>query len=127
MSPADESRCHGQQRLALSRAFVLGLAQGPTELPPISSSAHTALISRLAGWRYEELDGAARKSFELALHGGAGLALALALRGELRTWAGLAGRDRAGAARALVALGLALAPPALAGVALRGRVERHTG
>ena len=51
-----------RESLPLRHAIALGLAQGPTELLPISSSAHTALVPWLAGWRYAELDGAARKS-----------------------------------------------------------------
>ena len=69
--------------MQLRHALALGLAQGPTELLPVSSSAHTALIPLLLGWPYAELDGELRKSFELALHAGAGLALALDMRGEL--------------------------------------------
>ena len=43
-------------RLSLRHALALGLAHGPTELLPISSSAHTILIPYLAGWPYGELD-----------------------------------------------------------------------
>ena len=68
---------------ALRHAVALGLLQGPTELLPISSSAHTTLIPWLAGWPYGELDGELRKSFEVALHAGAGLALAIDMRSEL--------------------------------------------
>jgi len=68
---------------ALRHAIALGLLQGPSELLPISSSAHTSVIPWLAGWPYGELDGELRKSFEVALHAGAGLALAIDMRGEL--------------------------------------------
>ena len=57
-------------RLSLRHALALGLAHGPTELLPISSSAHTILIPFLAGWPYAELDPELRKSFEVALHAG---------------------------------------------------------
>ncbi len=114
MRPAEEA-------LPLRHAVALGLLQGPSELLPISSSAHTALVPWLAGWRYGELDARARKSFELALHTGAGLALALEMRGELR-------RDAAALdGRRLAALLLAVAPAAIAGTTLRGRIERHLG
>jgi undecaprenyl-diphosphatase len=114
MPPADGS-------LTLGQALALGVAQGPTELLPISSSAHTSLLADLAGWRYQELDARSRKSFELALHGGAGLALLLAAPPRLpRSEGALRGRR-------MLALALALGPPALAGAALRSRIERHLG
>jgi undecaprenyl pyrophosphate phosphatase UppP len=58
---------------------ALGLAHGPTELLPISSSAHTTLIPWLAGWPYVELDPELRKSFEVALHAGTAAALLIDL------------------------------------------------
>ena len=57
--------------------------QGPTELLPVSSSGHTTLIPWLAGRAYPRLDPQLRKAFEVALHAGAGLALALDMREEL--------------------------------------------
>ena len=100
-------------RLPLRHAVALGLAQGPTELLPVSSSAHTALIPLLLGWPYDELDGELRKSFEVALHAGAGVALAIDMRAELL--AAARELDR----RALLTIALSLAPAALAGLALR--------
>jgi undecaprenyl-diphosphatase len=67
-------------RLPLPHALALGLAHGPTELLPISSSAHTILIPFLAGWPYAELDPELRKSFEVALHAGTAAALLVDLR-----------------------------------------------
>lgn len=66
-------------RLSLRYAVALGLAHGPTELLPISSSAHTTLIPWLAGWPYVELDPELRKSFEVALHAGTAAALLIDL------------------------------------------------
>jgi undecaprenyl-diphosphatase len=66
-------------RLSLRHATALGLAHGPTELLPISSSAHTILIPWLAGWPYVELDPELRKSFEVALHAGTAAALLIDL------------------------------------------------
>jgi len=102
-------------------AVALGLLQGPAELLPISSAGHTTLLPWLAGWPYAALDGELRKSFELALHAGAGLALAIDMREELRRGAGELDGRRA------TALVLAVAPPALAGLALRGAIERSLG
>jgi undecaprenyl-diphosphatase len=107
--------------LALRHAAVLGLVQGPAELLPISSSAHTALLPWFAGWPYARLDGESRKSFEVAVHAGAGVALAIDMRAELPR--ALAGLNR----RRCAAFALALAPPALAGLALRAAIERRLG
>lgn len=107
--------------LSLRHAAALGLLQGPAELLPISSSAHTTLIAWLAGWPYMQMDGELRKSFEVAVHAGAGLALAIDMRRELlREGARVDGR------RAAV-MALALAPPALAGYALGRPIERSLG
>jgi undecaprenyl-diphosphatase len=107
--------------LPLRHALALGLLQGPTELLPVSSSAHTTLVPWLAGWPYAELDDELRKAFEVALHAGAGMALALAMREELLA-------DAAGAdARRVTLLALALAPPALAGLIFHGQIERLMG
>ena len=107
--------------LSNRQAIILGLLQGPTELLPISSSAHTSLLPWLAGWSYAELDGELRKSFEVALHAGAGAALAIHMRSELL--AGLAHLNR----RRAAVIALSLAPPALAGYALAGQIERRLG
>jgi undecaprenyl-diphosphatase len=109
------------RQLRLRHAVALGLAQGPTELLPVSSSAHTTLIPLLAGWPYAELDDELRKSFEVALHAGAGIALALDMRGELREAAGELTGGR------LVVIALSLAPPVLAGLVLRSPIERRLG
>jgi undecaprenyl-diphosphatase len=107
--------------LPLRHAVALGLLQGPAELLPVSSSAHTELVPWLARWPYMRLDGEARKSFEVALHAGAALALAIHMRRELlRDLAGLRPR-RAGV------IALSLAPPALVGYALGPVVERRLG
>jgi undecaprenyl-diphosphatase len=109
------------ETLALRHAVALGLLQGPTELLPVSSSGHTALLPWLADWPYAELDGELRKSFEVALHAGAGVALAIDMRGQL-----LGEMTRMDRRRATV-LALSLGPPALAGFALRARIERLLG
>ncbi|HUB74728.1 MAG TPA: undecaprenyl-diphosphate phosphatase [Solirubrobacteraceae bacterium] len=105
----------------LGEAIALGLLQGPTELLPVSSSAHTTLIPWLAGRPYARLDGELRKSFELALHAGAALALALSMGRELLRDGGRLDAQRAGA------VALALAIPAGAGLALEDHVERRLG
>ncbi len=108
-------------RLSLCEAAALGALQGPTELLPISSSGHTSLIPWLADWPYAELEPELRKSFEVALHAGAGLALAIDMRGELIEAA--LRLDRRGAA----VIALSLAPPAIAGYLLERAIERRLG
>jgi undecaprenyl-diphosphatase len=83
-------------------AAALGALQGAAELLPVSSSAHVAAIPWLLGWAPRD------KAFEVALHAGAGAALAPALIRALpgpRT------------------LALSLAPPVIAGYALEDAVE----
>jgi undecaprenyl-diphosphatase len=111
----------GREPLPLRHAVALGLAQGPTELLPISSSGHTALLPWLAGWPYAELDGELRKSFEVALHAGAACALAIVMRKELMGEAADMNRSRA------AVLALSLAPPAIAGSWLGESIERRLG
>jgi undecaprenyl-diphosphatase len=107
--------------MKLRHALGLGLAQGPTELLPVSSSAHTTLLALLLDWPYDELEPELRKSFELALHAGGGLALALDMRRELGASAQRLDRRR------LAVVALSLAPAALAGVVLRPLIQRRLG
>jgi undecaprenyl-diphosphatase len=106
-------------KLSLRHAVTLGLVQGPTEVLPVSSSAHTALLPRLAGWPEAQLDAELRNSLEVALHAGTAAALLIALRGELVD----ALRELDGRRVGLAVL--ALAPPALAGYLLEERLERR--
>jgi undecaprenyl-diphosphatase len=108
-----------QARLTLGHALLLGLVQGPTEVLPVSSSAHIALLPRLAGWPHARLDVELRNSLEVALHAGTAAALPIALRREL----GQALRELDG--RALASMALALVPPALVGYLLEQRLERR--
>ena len=105
----------------LPHALALGLLHGPAELLPISSSAHTELLPWLAGWSYARLDGRTRKTFEVALHAGAGLALAWHMRRELLDDTAHLDPRRA----ALIAL--SIAPPALAGLTLERPIEQRLG
>jgi undecaprenyl-diphosphatase len=111
--PSHSSTCprDDQPPLPIRHALALGLLHGPAELLPISSSAHITLVPWLARWPYAELDPAARKSFEVALHTGTAVAL-------------LARRPPAPRLRFLTA---ATAPPALAGYALHDRISSRLG
>jgi undecaprenyl-diphosphatase len=88
-----------------AEAVALGLLQGPAELLPISSSAHVGLLLP------RDLDPAARKEFEVALHLGTAITLALTTRSAPR----------------LPLLAAATAPPALAGLAFERVVEERLG
>jgi undecaprenyl-diphosphatase len=102
--------------LSLRQAVTLGLMHGPTELLPISSSAHTTLAPWLLGWRYGELDPAVRKSFEVALH--AGTALGLLTRSPYTVDS---------PSPSLTTLICAIGPPAAAGFVLGETIERRLG
>ncbi len=107
--------------LPLPQALVLGVAHGPTELLPVSSSAHTVLIPWLAGWDYADLDSRARKSFEVALHAGTLVALLISSRAELTRALRELNLRRA------TTLALAIAPAALVGYLAERTVERRLG
>ena len=123
--------------LSLPQAVALGLLHGPSELLPISSSAHTTLAPWLLGWRYGELDPALRKSFEVALH--TGTALGLLTRPPWQTEAVDGGRcalarawpgapvPHMGLAANIATLAGAIGPPALAGFVLGETIERRLG
>jgi undecaprenyl-diphosphatase len=110
-----------RQRLSIHEALALGALQGPTELLPVSSSAHITLIPWLAGSDYPGLDSDLRKSFEVALHAGAAVALAIDMRAELVHSARRLTRRR------IAVIALSLGPPALAGYALERPIERGLG
>jgi undecaprenyl-diphosphatase len=103
------------------RAIVLGAVQGPTELLPVSSSAHLTLIPWLAGWETDDRDPELRKSFEVALHAGAAGAL---LIGQRRV---IAEELRSFDTRKAVVLALSFLPPAICGLALERPIERRLG
>jgi undecaprenyl-diphosphatase len=116
------------QQLPLRHALALGLLQGPTELLPVSSSAHTTLVPWLAGWTYDGLDPQLRKSFEVALHAGAAVALLLGARWDGReNRAGDGGMVSRGVGTRLGGMAAAVIPPALAGYALGGQIGRRLG
>ncbi len=135
-------------KLPLYHALLLGLVQGPTEVLPVSSSAHIALLPHLVGWPHAQQDAELRNSLEVALHAGTAAAL-LAYSGRLAKTGmlaegecppasekrvsptstalpgklGQAMREMDG--RALASAALALVPPALVGYLLEQRLERR--
>ncbi len=103
------------------RALALGAVQGPTELLPVSSSAHIVLVPWLAGWDWDSVDAELRKSFEVALHAGAAAALVVGQR-EL-----IAEELRAFDLRGAVVLLLSFLPAAVVGYELERPIERRLG
>jgi undecaprenyl-diphosphatase len=120
-------------KLSLRHAVALGLVQGPTEVLPVSSSAHLALLPRLAGWPEAQFGAELRNSLEVALHAGTAVALLACLgvqsKGASPESAALRGkwvdtlRELDGSRVGLAAL--ALAPPAAVGYLLEERLERR--
>ncbi len=111
------SRSRAALRIPDKRAALLGLVQGPTELLPVSSSAHISLVPWLLGWGWQDLDAEARKSFEVALHGGTAVALLVCLRREI------ADELRSFDGRRASVVALSFMPPAAAGLAFERRIE----
>jgi undecaprenyl-diphosphatase len=107
--------------LPVRRALALGIVQGPTELLPVSSSAHIVLLPWLAGWDWEAIDPELRKSFEAALHAGAAAAL---LVGQRRL---IAAELRAFDARRALLLALSLLPAVAVGFAFERQIEERLG
>jgi undecaprenyl-diphosphatase len=114
-------RGRSQRGLTLRRALILGVVQGPTELLPVSSSAHLSLVPWFAGWRLDGHDPRARKDFEVALHAGTAAALLLGQRRAI-----VDELHRLDDARAL-AVGLSALLPAVVGFALERPIERRLG
>jgi undecaprenyl-diphosphatase len=110
-TPASRRRSGG---LSVRQAVLLGLIQGPAEVLPVSSSGHLVLVPALLRWPYARLPADVRKTFEVALHTGAGLALAWLLRDDLIA----AIRDPAGTA-------LLAAPASVVALALEDRIEQQ--
>ena len=87
-----------------------------------SRAPRTCRCSRwLAGWRWEELDPEARKSFEVALHAGTAAALLIGQRRAIA--AEIAAFDR----RRAAVVALSFVPPAIVGYTLERQIERRLG
>lgn len=125
----------GERPGALSdwQALVLGVVQGLTELLPISSSGHLILVPWLADWHFLEAHPEFNKTFDVALHLGTLVAVALYFRAELAlligAWLRSLRRRRIRTADERVAWFVAVAtvPAAAVGAAGEGFVEDHLG
>jgi undecaprenyl-diphosphatase len=114
-------RVRSRDGLTPSRALILGAVQGPTELLPISSSAHLSLVPWFAGWRWDSVDPATRKDFEVAMHAGTAAAVLIGQRRAIVAQARRLDPPRA------TALGIAAAVPAAVGFALGRPIEERLG
>jgi undecaprenyl-diphosphatase len=74
-------------RLSGWQALALGIAQGATELLPISSSGHLILVPWLAEWRYLQSDDDFNQTFGVALHLGTLAAVVLYFRADIVRYA----------------------------------------
>jgi undecaprenyl-diphosphatase len=111
----------GERVLGPGEAVVLGVVQGPTELLPVSSSAHLRILPWLCGRDHGSLDPEHRKAFEVAVHAGAAAALVVGQRSLIASE--LAALDR----RRGAVIILSFAPPAAAGLLFERRIERRLG
>lgn len=98
--------------LPLSHSIVLGIVQGLTELLPVSSSAHLALIPWVLRWEDPGL------AFDVSLHLGTLLAVLVYFWNDL--WEMLTGEERL---RWITLLGIGTIPGAVAGVLLKHQAE----
>jgi undecaprenyl-diphosphatase len=125
----------GEQAGALSnwQALALGLVQGLTELLPISSSGHLILVPWLAEWRYLQADKEFNQTFDVALHLGTLVAVALYFRRDvvllarslLRTLR--TRRVEAPSERVAWLIVVATIPAAIAGALGEGVIVEHLG
>jgi undecaprenyl-diphosphatase len=102
--------------LGVGQAVVLGLVEGLTEYLPISSTGHLIVTSRILGLPDSGRAGDALKSYEIAIQGGAILAVLLLYRHRFATMIdGLRNRSTEGR-QLLLALIAAFIPAAVLGL-----------
>jgi undecaprenyl-diphosphatase len=102
--------------LSLGQAIVLGVVEGLTEYLPISSTGHLIVTSRILGLPDSGKAGDALKSYEIAIQGGAILAVLVLYRHRFGTMVdGLRNRSAEGR-RLLIALVVAFVPAAVLGL-----------
>lgn len=105
-------------------ALLLGIVEGLTEYLPVSSTGHLVLAGHWLGLRDDD---PATSAYEIVIQFGALLAVLVHYRSLLAARTrGLFARPRdAASIRLLVALAVAFAPTAVAGLALRSTIKAH--
>lgn len=95
--------------------------QGPTELLPVSSSAHLRIVPWLLQWDLEQIDPEDRKAFEVAVHAGGAVALLIGQRRliveELQRLDG----------RRVAVIGLSFLPAVAVGLSLERWIDERLG
>jgi len=115
------------------QAIVLGLVQGITEFLPISSTGHLKLLPWLLGWHVFPNRGV-ENTFDVALHVGTFVAVAVYFRGDLvrlaaAWWASLRERSLGGKPERRLAWMVVLStiPAAVAGLKFEAFIEQRLG
>ena len=122
MPPHLSRLCYGVVlAMPVSIAILLGIVEGLTEYLPVSSTGHLALAGHLLGMP----DDSASSSFEIVIQLGAILAVVVHYRALLTERAqGLVRREPT-SIRLLLALAIAFAPAAFAGLLFRKAIKAH--
>ncbi len=106
------------------QTIVLAIVQGLTEFLPISSSGHLVLVPALFGWADQGL------TFDVAVHFGSLLAVAVYFRNDLRGLISggarmLGGNGGSPESRMALFIVIGTAPAAIAGLYLAGWIEAN--
>jgi undecaprenyl-diphosphatase len=109
--------------LSVGQAVLFGLVEGFTEFLPISSTGHLLVLARALDVGQHGPAKDAVKSYEIAIQGGAILAVLVLYRHRLATMVeGATGRSEDGR-RILIAVVIAFIPAALVGVVLESAIK----
>lgn len=107
------------------QAVILGLVEGITEYLPISSTGHLIVAASVMGLHDDAKSAAAVKTFEIAIQGGAIVAvLGLYFPRFVQMLKGLLGKDDAGFAL-LANIGIAFLPAAVVGLLLHDTIDKY--
>lgn len=106
------------------QTIVLAIVQGLTEFLPISSSGHLVLVPAVFGWTDQGL------TFDVAVHFGSLLAVAVYFRNDLKALISdgvrlLGGNSDSPESRMALCLVIGTVPAAVAGVLLAGWIEAN--